>query len=403
MCPTPTIDYKKAIASSGLDIYSPVEVGDPQYWIPTQQLESLLLQGLAGLDVQGLALRTRSKAVKTAVCAALGYRAPKTFKKSRPRFGGQQLDIYVQKSNNLQIWNEQLAPTRRYALIQISDGGSVLQVKVVNGQELALLDKTGKITTKYQAGIVPGRAPMTLVSAADTPELLAYVQSGVVPPRSASPTDDPVAGSLIPIGEIHARLSTLIGHAFPDPGKDQERNRGAALHRKICETLGYSHYEDQGQFPDIRHQLLEVKLQTSPTIDLGLVLPNTEDRLDITQLGNHHPRHCDTRYAVFSAQTDGRVVTLTGLTVSTGADFFTAFRPFAGKVSNGKIQIRLHRDFFLNHARDSVAAFDQPGTVTRPAPDQVPFALGRSAVAARAAEVSPKAGMVQLSFDLDPD
>ena len=41
--------------------------------------------------------------------------------------------------------------------------------------------------------------------------------------------------------------------------------------------LGYSRYEDKGQFPDIRHQLLEVKLQTSPTIDLGLVLPSSTE------------------------------------------------------------------------------------------------------------------------------
>ena len=138
----------------------------------------------------------------------------------------------------------------------------------------------------------------------------------------------------------------LIGRSFDDPGMDQERNRGAALHRLVCQCLGYSRYEDKGQFPDICHQLLEVKLQTSPTINLGLVLPNSEGPLDIRQIGDCHPKHCDTRYAVFYAKTDGSQVTLTHLFVTTGADFFTRFRRFEGNVTNRKIQIRLPRNFF---------------------------------------------------------
>ncbi len=450
MRPTTPIDYKNEIASSGLHIDSPIEVGDPKHWIPTPHLETLLNDGLAGLDLQGMPLRTRSKAVKTAVCEALGYHAPDSFKKTQPRFAGQQLDIYTQKSANLQIWNEQLAPTRRYALIQVSDQDSILKVKVMNGQELALLDTTGKITTKYQAGIRPGSPEGGLVSPADTAHLAPYVQPGATPSQSTSPTDAPVAGGLIPIAEVHARLSGLVGHAFPDPGSDQERNRGAALHMKICEALGYSHYEDHGQFPDIRHQLLEVKLQTSPTIDLGLVLPSSEDRLDIAQLGAHHPRHCDTRYAIFSARTDGCEVTLTALTVTTGADFFNEFRQFEGRVSNGKIQIRLPRDFFTDPSHDNVAAPDAPGAGAQATPAQVavlsidlngqasrdaghhaqlscaltetaeklregqqpPFPvedingvdIGRFEITAGAPRARPPAGMAQLSFDLDqPD
>ena len=137
-----------------------------------------------------------------------------------------------------------------------------------------------------------------------------------------------------------------MGCKFKDPGIDQERNRGEGLHRLICEYLGYSRYEDKGQFPDIRHQLLEVKLQTSPTIDLGLVLPSSNESVDVQQLGNYHPKHCDTRYVIFYANTDGVFVTLTHLYVTTGADFFNRFRQFEGRVSNGKIQIPLPRSFF---------------------------------------------------------
>lgn len=341
------LDYRNAIELSRFDIYTPIDIGDSSYWIPTIHLETLLNKKLIGLNLHGLALRTRSKVVKVSVCEALGYPAPKSFKKTQPRFFGQQLDIYTQKSKNLQIWNEELSPIRRYAIIQISDQDIVLKVKVVNGQDLAKLDTTGTITSKYQAGLIIGSKIYELVSEEDTTPLLPYIQSGATFSDSVSPVDYPEGGSLLPIQEIFAMLSTLVGYSFADPGMDQERNRGAALHSLICKCLGYSSYEDNGQFPDVRHQLLEVKLQTSPTVDLGLVLPSSEDHIDIRQLGNHTPRHCDTRYAMFYAKTDGIQVTLTHLFVTTGADFFTRFRRFEGKVTNGKIQIPLPGNFFV--------------------------------------------------------
>lgn len=340
------LDFKKSIRASGLDIYSPIEVGDANFWIPAPHIETLLNEALKGLNLGELPVRTRSKVVKIAVCEALGYPTPKSFKKTKPRFFGQQLDTYAQKSRNLQIWNEQLSPARRYAIIQISTENVVLKVKVVNGCELVLLDKTGKITTKYQAALEVRAVSHELVSDQDTALLLPHVRSGATLDKTASPVDDPVSGALLPVREVYQRLSTLVGKTFADPGKDQERNRGAGLHRLICECLGYASYQDTGQFPDIRHQLLEVKLQTSPTIDLGLVLPSSEERLDISQLGHAHPRHCDTRYAIFYGKTDGKQVTLTHLFVTTGENFFKRFPPFGGNVINGKIQISLPQDFF---------------------------------------------------------
>lgn len=338
--------FKDAIESSGYDIYSAIEIGDPNFWIPNLQLEDLLKRGLVGLNLNGLPLRTRSKVVKQAACSSLGYPIPTSFKKTQPRFFGQQLDIYTQKSNNLQIWNEELSPTRRYALVQISDQDIVTQVRVVSGQELTTFDTTGTITTKYQAGLVVSDVTHELISGTDTPDLHPFLNSNFKFSENASPIDDPQPGELLPIHEIFSRLAPLVGKGFIDPGADQERNRGEGLHRLICEYLGYYTYEDKGQFPDIRHQLIEIKLQTSPTIDLGLVLPNSNENIDVQQIGNYHPKHCDTRYIIFYANTDGSFVTLTHLYASVGADFFTRFRKFEGKVSNGKIQIPLPRNFF---------------------------------------------------------
>lgn len=52
------------------------------------------------------------------------------------------------------------------------------------------------------------------------------------------------------------------------------------------------------------------------------------------------------RYAIFAAQTDGSMVTLTRLYLTTGSDFFTRFPQFQGRVLNRKLQIPLPRDFF---------------------------------------------------------
>jgi hypothetical protein len=131
---TPTSDptrFRQAIASSGLTIYDSIEVGHPELWIPAPELETLLDQKLRGVCLAGLALRTRSKVVKEHVCRALGYPVPDSFKKTQPRFPGQNFDTYTQKANNLQVWNEDLAPTRRYVLIRVGEDGSITKVKVV--------------------------------------------------------------------------------------------------------------------------------------------------------------------------------------------------------------------------------------------------------------------------------
>ncbi|MCY7355959.1 MAG: hypothetical protein LH609_00510 [Rudanella sp.] len=133
----------------------------------------------------------------------------------------------------------------------------------------------------------------------------------------------------------------------------QERNRGAALHSLVCQALGYARFHDNGQFPDIRHQLLEVKLQTSSTIDLGLVRPDSEARLDIEQLAGHQIRHCDVRYAIFCGRVVDDQVQITHFYLTTGRDFFSRFPPFGGRSINTKIQLRLPGYFFLAPTTDS--------------------------------------------------
>lgn len=347
MAPLPStlVAYVNAIKQSGLSIYDPIEVGDPNLWIPASELEALLDRSLEGVSFAGLPIRTRSKVAKEQVARALGYPVPSSFAKTQPRFVGQRFDTYVQKSNNLQVWNEELDPSRRYVLIRVNEADTITRVKVVGGESLALLDTTGTLTQKYQARLIPGEAAAELISAQDTERLAPLVKSSV-DLSAQNPIANPMEEHLLSIQQIFEHLTTLLGEQFPDPGHDQERNRGADLHRLVCEALGYKNYADDGQFPDVKHQLLEVKLQTSPTIDLGLVQPSSDELLDISQLQGTQIRHCDVRYALFYAGTDGETVTLTNFYLTTGEDFFSRFPQFQGKVLNKKLQIPLPGDFF---------------------------------------------------------
>lgn len=338
--------YVRAIRQSGLTIYHEIEIGDPDLWIPAQDLEGLLNHSLQGISLVGLPLRTRSKIVKSYVCRALGYPVPVSFKRSHPRFPGQLFDTYIQKSNNLQVWNEELSPTRRYVIVRVSSDDIITSVKVVTGDILARLDTTGTLTQKYQARLVLGDCYAELISNDDTDRLKPFVRNAVDLSSRTRPIDYPVAEELLRIKGVFCRLREMVGNVFPDSGRDQERNRGAELHRLVCQTLGYSDYRDDGRFPDVRHQLLEVKLQTSPTIDLGLVCPDSTAALDIPMVGGQQVRHCDVRYAIYYANTDGRRVTLTHLFMTTGEQFFNRFRKFQGRVLNRKLQISLPGNFF---------------------------------------------------------
>lgn len=333
------------IRASDATIYDANEPGSPGYF-PATELEACLAEGLRGFSVEGLPLRTRSKRVKERICDVLGYPVPKSFKrvKAAARFPAQDFDVYVQSADNLQIWNATLSPTRRYVLVRESQG-RLGRVRVVAGADLAKLDTTGTLTQKYQARFVRATEPSELISALDT-EALQPALAMKIPRRIVvAPVAQPVSGSLLPITELWRRLRTLVERRFPDSGANQERSRGASLHRLVCEALGYTSYGDDGRFPDVRNQLLEVKLQTAATIDLGLVTPDSEALLDLGGADAPQTRHCDVRYALFAAETDGETVQLKGLYLTTGRDFFRRFPRCEGKVLNRKLQLKLPKGF----------------------------------------------------------
>ena len=340
------MNYPATIRARGITIYDLTPIDDASLWIPTGALQGLLDEGLRGMSVEGMALRTRSKAVKQRICEVLGYPKPGSFKRFSPAFPGQCFDVYVQKSDNMQVWNRVIANDLRYVLVRVGSNDRVSTVRVVTGDVLSGLDTTGTLTQKYQARLDVRNSTTELVVSSDTRLLMPVVTDGTLDLSNADPAATPALEQLYSIKALFQRLSPLVGHQFDDVGSDQERNRGNVVHRAVCAALGYSDYRDDGQFPDVRHQLLEVKLQTSPTIDLGRVSPSSEATLNVVDISGTLIRHCDVRYVIFYASTDGDRVTVTHVFVVNGENFYARFPQFGGNVVNRKIQLSLPAGFF---------------------------------------------------------
>ena len=342
----PGDDIADRVLRSGRSIYDAL-ADRPDCFYDLMTLEQRLDSLLGGLNLN-YPIRTRAKIVKSEIAKVLGYPVPESFAKSRPRFPGQNLDVYVQMKNNLQIWNEEVDPSRRYAFVRVDPAGIVTAVRVLSGKAIALLDRTGTLTSKFQAKRRAGSTGSKLVKPSDTPEFIAALH----PPANVSPnvlyqlspTERPRPGMVLPITTVARHLSQLVGVTIDDPGFVQERSRGIAFQRLACRALGLGAYADTGQFPDILSQVVEIKLQTSPTVDLGLVSPDSTKPVQEVGYGL---RHCDVRYAVaYGSRTGDSTIQIDTIVVATGADFFDEFQRFEGLVENRKLQIPLPSDLF---------------------------------------------------------
>lgn len=335
-------EVREAIRQSGRSIYDSL-ADRPELVLSIDEIETLLRHEIIGQVIPG-AVKTRAKLAKERVTEALGYPVPSSFKSVRPRLQNQRLEVAVQLSDNLQIWNQaEIEPTHRFALLRPDRDARIVAVKVLSGDAIAALDRTGKLTSKFQASRKTGQAGSILVSFADTARmsrLLAPIDGGT----GQMTSEPPVEGGVIPVVEVFNRLSQIVGMTIPDPGVLQDRQRGESVQQLVAAALRSGPYRNFGQWPDIRSQAIEVKLQLAHTVDLGLVLPSSEAAAE--DLG-HDLRHCDVRYAVFYAERVSETeIQIVSLVLSTGRDFFDEFMQFGGNISNSKLQMPLPRDLF---------------------------------------------------------
>lgn len=335
--------YIENIRKSGLTIYDFISKDDTELYIPINELERILDEGMRGFSVDGLALRTRSKIVKSEICKVLGYPVPSAFKKTQPRFIGQNFDTYIQETLNVQIWNEPVDPERRYVFLRVDDKKVISRVKIITGAELVKFDRTGTLTQKYQA-IMTTRNASVLFSKSDTSRIDKWATDDAGVLVDVAPNSMPKKNQLLRIASVYSKLLPMVGKSIDYLDAVQERNRGAELHKMICEHLGYLKYEDDGSYPDLVNQLIEIKLQTSPTIDLGLHSP--EDGADVVVASGATFKSEDIRYAVFEGEVNHDKILLKYLYLVNGKDFADAFPLFKGKGTNAKLQLPLPSDFF---------------------------------------------------------
>ena len=127
------------------------------------------------------------------------------FQEDTAEVPGQNFDVYIQKSNNLQIWNEELDASRRYVIVRVDEDNRIGNVRVISGAELAKLDRTGTLTQKYQATLDVGAEACELVSTEDAipAELIGRESSASL----IDPTEDPSVSEKP--NAFHTSLSTV--------------------------------------------------------------------------------------------------------------------------------------------------------------------------------------------------
>ncbi|MCP9237920.1 hypothetical protein [Lewinella sp. JB7] len=211
------------------------------------------------------------------------------------------VDTYIVtsgKSYNLQVWNR--IPNSDDPQIECEDG-SVLEAKdarlillridveshiirAIVGMSpqyiVANFGEFSKPTIKHQM-IISGiqrkmvmGLPGGVLIKADTPTIREISTTHSVKP--VKPFNQWPAGK----GEVMAIEVIRDLVAVPLTGKvitsARTKNRGQALERLILEMLGYDVHETaslEGQYPDVKNQLLEIKIQDAPTVDFGKYTP----------------------------------------------------------------------------------------------------------------------------------
>ena len=322
----------------------------------------------------------KSQWVKLEIIELLGYQRPsglrtKQARQSKPKFIHQLLDIFVQSSRNLQFWNyvpyadtvipgewnvESESPYRykdcRYLLVFHNPEGVILKTTLVDGNKLAEWDTTRTQTIKRQANAKRSyRNEISSQIIVDPIETLhnkisTYMQQPLEeksrfivqePQNQESPLikQPPTPASLLTHDEIARFLRTLIGTEFTNLGTGQERSMGQALEKEIIKTLGYQSYQqtDTGDYPDLLHQLIEVKFQLRGTIDLGKHLPT--DSLPIESSWNKWeitPREIRYIVALMEQDVHGNFI-VDSIVITSGEKFNEYFSISEG--TNFKIQI----------------------------------------------------------------
>jgi hypothetical protein len=293
--------------------------------------------------------------------------------KGVPKITREFIDTYIVTSNdsyNLQVWNR--IPASQTLLVKYESGESLkctdvrfvfVKIDTSNNTISSIIiltpeyieqkfGKFGKPTIKHQLLISSKvrkniyESDIKILSFPDSKKLLDYVKDDYELPKVAM-TETPELKNLFSIALLQKIVAEkLIGFKLDAAAT---KNRGQELERKIIELLGYETQENDllhGAFPDIRHQLLEVKVQDSPTVDLGKFSPEKEE-IVIDAL---HLTTFDVRYLI--ALTNSKTEIIEGIILCSGEQLGELFSYIS--TESYKCQRSIPKTFFETYSGQSV-------------------------------------------------
>ena len=301
----------------------------------------------------------------------------KQARQHKPKFIHQLLDIFVQSNRNLQVWNyvpyaDTAIPGEwndanefhyrfqdcRYLLVFHNAEGIILKIELVSGKKLAEWDTTGTQTIKWQANVrrdFRNKISAKIIASLDEPiqskftktcpqpvqSKFKYISQEDQNPQSPLVKEQPNLTYLFTHSELEQALGSLIGKKFNDLTTKQEREIGQILEKEIIKNLGYQHYQqtDTGDYPDLLHQLAEVKFQFKGTIDLGKHLPNNQSSIK-ADWNNWNITSREVRYVVVLIEQDEQNnFVVDSIVITSGADFTRYFTLCEG--TNEKVQLQI--------------------------------------------------------------
>lgn len=185
----------------------------------------------------------------------------------------------------------------------------------------------------------------------DSKKLSYEITHDYVPPKSGM-VEEPELKELYSISLLKKMVAEkLIGQKVDAAAT---KNRGQGLERLVLNLLGYGVEENQllyGGFPDIKNQLLEVKVQDSPTVDLGKFSPEKEEIV----LEKKNLTTFDVRYLI--ALTNPKTGIIDGVILSPGEKLGEVFSYVSSQ--SYKCQRSIPMTFFEKHSGKSVFNPDQ--------------------------------------------
>lgn len=225
-------------------------------------------------------------------------------KKGIPKLLNELIDTYIVttgRNYNLQVWNrnpsvksvlidyndkekENIFTTDiRYILIKVNPIDNIIESIIILTGDYIIQNfgRFGIPTLKHQFILSPSNRKDIIEQKklldTDTLALNDWL-SDRPQVKNRSITEEFEKGNLYSIEKVYDLVAEhLIGTVLD---YQPTKNRGQALELIVGRLLGYT-IEDNAQlygaFPDIRHQLIEVKVQDSPTVDLGKYTPQTKE------------------------------------------------------------------------------------------------------------------------------